>query len=240
LRNADAPARSREWTTISNRSVSNTLVIGEFAIALALLAGTGLFVRCFVRLQGVDPGFLSEKLLIMRIDLHVGRTSAQQIAYFRQVIDRVSALPGVRSAAAVDGFLRSDREEAIEVKGRHFSNADRTDSLPVAIIHEKMAKAYWPNKNPIGKQFRFSAAPSSPWLTVVGVAGDMRRQGLERETIPQVFRPDAQDSEDMLEVIVRTVNDAAPMAELVRREIQSLDRSVAKFDIGTVEQRLSE
>jgi predicted permease len=268
LRNAAAPAASRKWTTVSNRNVHNALVIGEFAIALVLLTGAGLLVRSFVRLQGVDPGFRPEKMLIMRIDLHVGRTSPQQIAYFRQVIERVSALPGVRSAAAVDGLLRSDPEEAIEVKGRrpqqpgpsddviagplfqtagialkkgrYFSDADRTGSLPVAIVNEKMAKTYWPNEDPIGKQFRFSARLSSPWLTIVGVTGDMRRQGLEREAIPQVFRPDAQDSEDMLEVIVRTVNDAAPMAEVVRREIQSLDRSVAKFDISTVEQRLGE
>jgi predicted permease len=268
LRNAVAPARSREWTTISNRSARNVLVIGEFAIALILLAGAGLMVRSFVRLQGVAPGFRPEKLLSMRIDLHVGRTSAQQIAYFRQVIERVSALPGVRSAAAVDGLLLSDPEDAIEVKGRaplqpgpsddviagpffqtagiplkrgrYFSDSDRTGSLPVAIINEKMARVYLPNEDPIGKQFRFSARPSSPWVTVVGVAGDMRRQGLEREAIPQVFRPDAQDSEDMLEVIVRTVNDAAPMAEVVRREIQSIDRSVAKFDVSTVEQQLGE
>jgi predicted permease len=268
LRNAAAPARSREWTTISNRSVRNVLVIGEFAIALILLAGAGLMVRSFVRLQGVAPGFQPEKLLSMRIDLHVGRTSAQQIAYFQQVIERVSALPGVRSAAAVEGLLQSDPEDAIEVKGRaplqpgpsddliagpffqtagiplkrgrYFSDSDRTGSLPVAIINEKLGRVYWPNEDPIRKQFRFSARPLSPWVTVVGVAGDMRRQGLEREAIPQVFRPDAQGSEDMLEVIVRTVNDAAPMAEVVRREIQSIDRSVAKFDINSVEQQLSE
>jgi predicted permease len=268
VRNAVAPARSREWTTISDRSVRNAIVIGEFAIALVLLAGAGLLVRSFIRLQGVDRGFQPDHLLIMRIDLHVGRTSGQQIAYFRQAIERVSSLPGVRSAAAVEGFLQSDPEDAIEVKGRlpqqpgpsddliagpffetagirlkrgrYFSEADRAGSLPVAIINEKMAKLYWPDEDPIGKQFRFSARPSSPWLTVVGVTADMRRQGLEREPIPQVFRPDEQDSQDMLELIVRTVNDAGPMAEVVRRRIQSLDPSVAKFDITTVEQRLSD
>jgi predicted permease len=268
VRNAVAPARAREWTTVSNRSVRNAIVIGEFAIALVLLAGAGLLVRSFIRLQSVDPGFQPDHLLTMRIDLHVGRTSAQRIAYFRQAIERVSNLPGVRSAAAVEGFLQSDPEDAVEVKGRlpqqpgpsddviagpffqtagirlkrgrYFSDADRAASLPVAVINEKMAKLYWPDEDPIGKQFRFSARPSSPWLTVVGVTADMRRQGLEREPIPQVFRPNEQDSEDMLEVIVRTVNDAGPMAEVVRRQIQSLDPSVAKFDIATVERRLSE
>lgn len=52
-------------------------------------------VRSFVLLPNVDPGFRPEKLLSMPIDLHVGRTSAQQVQYFRDVIDRVQAIPGV-------------------------------------------------------------------------------------------------------------------------------------------------
>ena len=267
LRNASAaPARSRGWTTVSHRSARNAIVVGEFALALVLLTGTGLLVRSFIRLQGVDPGFQPDHLLIMRIDLHVGRTAAQRIAYFHQVTEQVSSLQGVQSAAAVDGFLESDPEEAIQIegrppqqpgpsddvitgpffqtariplkRGRYFSAADRADSLPVAIINEKMAKLYWPNEDPIGKQFRFSARSRSPWVTVVGVTADVRRQSLEREPIPQVFRPDEQDSEDMLEIIVRTANDPASMAEAVRERIRSVDPTVAKFGIATVEQRL--
>jgi predicted permease len=268
VRNGMTPVRSREWTTVSNRSVRNLIVVGEFAIALVLLTGAGLMVRSFVRLQKVDPGFRPEKLLMMRIDLHVGRTSAQQVAYFRNVIDRVSALPGVRSAAAISGLLLSDPEDAIQIDGRppqqpgpsddviagpffqtagiplklgrYFSDQDRFGSLPVAVINEKMARFYWPDEDPVGKRFRFPDHSSSPWVTVVGVTGDMRRQGLEKEAIPQVFRPDAQESEDMMEVIVRTAGDPAPTAAVVRGAIQSLDKSVAKFDIGTVEQLLGQ
>jgi putative ABC transport system permease protein len=67
----------------------------------------------------------------------------------------------------------------------------------------------------------------------------MRRQSVEKQALPQVFRPDAQESEDMLEVIVRTAGDAQPMADTVRREIQSIDKSVAKFEVTTVERKLS-
>jgi putative ABC transport system permease protein len=267
VRSGGVLARSRQWTTVSNRDVRNIIVVGEFAIAMVLLTGAGLMLRSFVRLQNVDPGFRPEKLLIMRIDLHVGRTSAQQIAYFREAIDRVSALPGVRSASAISGFLLSDPEDAITIegrppqqpgpsddliagpffqtagiplkRGRYFTDEDRAGSEPVAIINERMAQTYWPNEDPTGKRFRFPSHRSSPWTTVVGVTGDMRRQGLEQEAIPQVFRPDAQESEDMLEVIVRTMGDPEPLALQVRRAIQSIDKSVAKFDVTNVEQQLA-
>ena len=87
-------------------------MVGEFSIALVLLAAAGLMVRSFLLLQTVDPGFRPEKLLIMRIDLHVGRTAGQQVAYFRDTIERAQTISGVLSAGAISGFLRSDPEDA--------------------------------------------------------------------------------------------------------------------------------
>jgi predicted permease len=268
LRNGTALARSRQWTTVANRSVRNMLVAGEFSIALVLLAGAGLMVRSFVRLQNVDPGFRPEKLLSMRIDLHVGRTAAQQVAYFRDAIERVQRIPGVRSAAAVSGFLRSDPEDSVEIegraprqpgpcddsiagpffetagiplkKGRFFSDEDRRGSPPVAIVNETMARTYWPGEDPIGKRFRFPGGGSNAWISVVGVTGDMRRQGIEKQVAPQVFRPHTQDTDDMLEVIVRTSADPQAIAAAARAEIQSMDTSVAKFAVTTIDQQLGE
>src|ERR1039457_2840641 len=268
MRNGTALARSRQWTTVANRGVRNMLVIGEFSIALVVLAGAGLMLRSFLLLQTVDPGFDPEKLLIMRIDLHVGRTAAQEVAYFRDAIERVRTIPGVLSAAAISGFLWSDPEDRVQIegrapqqpgpcddliagpffetagipleKGRFFSDQDGPNAPAVAIINETMAKTYWPGEDAIGKRFRFPRGESSPWTTVVGVTGDMHRQGLERQVVPQVFRPDAQQSEDMLEVIVRTSVDPGAIAATVESEIQSLDKSVAKFRGTTVEQQLGQ
>jgi predicted permease len=268
LRNGTMLARSRQWTTVANRGVRNMLVVGEFSIALVLLAAAGLMVRSFLLLQTVDPGFRPEKLLVMRIDLHVGRTSAQQIQYFRDAIERVQTIPGVVSAGAISGFLRSDPEDAVQIegrvpqqpgpcddliagpffqtasipllKGRFFSDQDGPNAPAVAIVNEMMAKTYWAGEDAIGKRFRFPGGQSSPWTTVVGITGDMHRQGLEKQVVPQVFRPDAQQSEDMLEVIVRTAGDPRAIAPAVQSEIQSLDKSVAKFQVTTVEQQLGQ
>ena len=64
----------------------------------------------------------------------------------------------------------------------------------VAIINDAMARRLWPGRDPVGKRFMLGAADSGkPWFTVVGVVGDMRRQGLENEPIPQMFEPLAQN-----------------------------------------------
>jgi predicted permease len=266
MRTGTVLARSRQWTTVANRGVRNVLVVGEFSIALVLLAAAGLMLRSFLLLQNVDPGFRPEKLLTMRIDLHVGRTAAQQVQYFRDAIERVQTIPGVSSAGAISGFLRSDPEDAVQIEGRvpqqpgpcddliagpffetagiplkqgrFFSDQDGPSAPSVAIINETMAKTYWPGEDAIGKRFRFPGGESSPWTTVVGVTGDMHRQGLEKQVVPQVFRPDAQQPEDMLEIIARTSGDPRAIAGTVQSEIQSLDKSVAKFQVTTVEQQL--
>jgi predicted permease len=125
-------------------------------------------------------------------------------------------------------------------RGRVFSDQDRADAPPVAIVNETMARAYWPGEDAVGKRFRFPGDRSKAWITVVGVAGDMHRQGLEKQVVPQVFRPHAQGPDDMLDVIVRTSADAAALAPVVRDEIQDMDKSVAKFGVKTVEQQMEE
>jgi MacB-like periplasmic core domain len=62
-------------------------------------------------------------------------------------------------------------------KGRFFSEDDRSDSPPVAIINETMARTYWPAEDALGKRFRFPGAGSNRWYAVVGVVGDMHRRG---------------------------------------------------------------
>ncbi len=259
-------AGSRQWTSVSTRRVRDLLVAGEFALALVLVTAAGLLIHSFMRLRTVELGFRPDHLLTMRIDLHVGKTNDGQAAYFEEAIRRVGSLPGVRSAAAITGFLTTDPEDEVEVegrppqqpgpcedliagpyfetagiplvKGRVFSDQDRRNSLPVAIINETMARAYWPGADPIGKRFRFRA--TTPWLTVTGVTGDMRRHGIEYQVKPQVFRPHRQGSENMMDVIVRTSSEPSTLAGAIQREIQTIDKTVAKFRIATVDHELGE
>jgi predicted permease len=257
---------SRQWTSASTRLAGDLLVVGEFALALILIVSATLLTRSFLRLRAVELGFRPDHLLTMRVDLHVGKTMDQQSEYFEEAIRRAEAVPGVLSAAAIEGFLRTDPEDSVQIEGRPtqhpgpcedlisgrffetagiplrrgrvFSAHDRRGAPPVAIINETMARTYWPGDDPLGKKFRFREP--APWITVVGVAGDVRRQGIDQQVAPQVFLPHRQGSENMMDVIVRTRTEPAALAGAVQKEIQSVDKSVAKFRISTVIQEIGE
>ncbi len=81
--------------------IKSLLVVGQVALSLLLLIGAGLLLRSFGRLLGVDPGFDAHNVLTMNISLPTVKyvRPAQQIAFFDEVLRRVSVLPGVRNAA---------------------------------------------------------------------------------------------------------------------------------------------
>ena len=85
------------------RRVLGALVVAEVALSLVLLAGAGLLVRSFMRLQQIDPGFRAKGLLTARVQVPGSRYDDDRkiAAFYEGAIERISALPGVRSAAGV-------------------------------------------------------------------------------------------------------------------------------------------
>ncbi len=70
--------------------------------------------------------------------------------------------------------------------GRGFTDGDREDTQPVAIVTESLARRYWPNADPIGKRIKLG---TGPWLTVVGVSGNHIHDWFERRNYPTIYRP---------------------------------------------------
>jgi putative ABC transport system permease protein len=105
----------------SNR-LRRALVLGETALSLLLLAGAGLLLRSFVQLLKVDPGFRPEGVLTMRVSLPDAKYSRpEQIrGFYREVLDRIRALPGVQSAGAINflplGGLNSSGTTTIDTE----------------------------------------------------------------------------------------------------------------------------
>jgi putative ABC transport system permease protein len=95
----------RTGTGGSHNRVRRILVVGEFAMALALLAGAGLAMHSFWNLTRVDLGVRTDHVLSFNLDQADGRFKdpAQIDTYYRQILNRIQAIPGVSAAAAVTG-----------------------------------------------------------------------------------------------------------------------------------------
>ena len=77
------------------------------------------------------------------------------------------------------------------VAGRWLAETDRDGKEDVALINEAMAQKYWPGENALGRRFR-QGGPDRPWITVVGIVGNVRHNGVTAEVKPKFYRAFAQ------------------------------------------------
>ena len=125
--------------------------------------------------------------------------------------------------------------------GRFFTAQDDADAPPVVIINENMARRYWPNEDPIGKRFKYGGEQSqAPWMTIVGVVGDMRRTGYDRPIRYETFLPTRQSPRGALTLVVRTAGDPLALVSAVRGQIRALDPEQPIYQIAWMEQMLSD
>jgi putative ABC transport system permease protein len=121
-----------------SRRARNLLVISEIALAQVLLVGAGLLIMSFLRLQAVDPGFNPSQLLTARLSLSVTKYSDQQkkIAFYNQVLERLQAIPGVRSVALVMNLplSGSNMNRGFLVEGRPEPKPDENVTVDYQVI----------------------------------------------------------------------------------------------------------
>jgi predicted permease len=122
------------------------------------------------------------------------------------------------------------------MRGRSFSSHDGPGSPLVAIVDESAVKRYWPGEDPTGQRFKGQdrRGPNDDWITVVGVAGDARRQGLDRSPIPHVYLPAQQSAGVTPDIVVRTAGDAQAVAAPVRQAIRESDRTAIVSPVTTL------
>jgi putative ABC transport system permease protein len=128
------------------------------------------------------------------------------------------------------------------VRGRSFNDADRAGAPAVAIVNETLARRYWPGEDPIGRRIRTGDTPNTPWITIVGIIGDVRHRGLDEGPEPELYlsqwqyavpfqtivlRADGRESAAIvaLRAAVRSIDPDIPVSQVVRLD-DLLDRSV--------------
>ena len=150
----------------------------------------------------------------------------------------VGEFPNAGMAPVTAGYFEMMRIPLLE--GRSFDRSDTPTSPPVAIINSSTARRYWPNASPLGKQIRqgFPNAPYGPWRAIVGVVGDIKQEGVDRETPQQVFLPVVQQPRTTVFAVARTRGPVAGSS--IEAAIHDLDRTIPVFNDRTIEQVMSE
>jgi len=118
------------------------------------------------------------------------------------------------------------------IKGRFFTDADKTDAPPVIIVNQAFAKKFWPNRDALGKRIVMGGMSEHPnWITIVGVVGDVRHFGLDIDPKPEMYVPFAQDPYFTTIYVVRSNQDPRSLLPAIRREIQAIDSAVPLANI---------
>jgi putative ABC transport system permease protein len=120
------------------------------------------------------------------------------------------------------------------LRGRDFSQSDTAEKPGTAIVSAATAKRYWDREDPIGQ--RISLDRGKTWLTIVGVAGDVKFFGLDKDALDEVYLYSGQNPGGGGNILVRTNLDAASIGQTVTTAVHGLDPQQPVTDIITLAQ----
>ena len=127
--------------------------------------------------------------------------------------------------------------------GRDFSAMDREGQPLVAIVNETFVRQLLPGQNPIGMRIDWARSNEAhKWMTIVGVAGDVKHSGLNQPVDPAVYAPFSQNEEawrKFMTLVIRTRVPVAGLVEDVKKQVWSLDRQIPLSGIQSMDDLLA-
>jgi putative ABC transport system permease protein len=123
------------------------------------------------------------------------------------------------------------------IRGRDFAERDVTGQPQVMIINEELARRFFPDEDPLGKRIVLSG--NSIW-TIIGIAGNVRNQGIEKEPRAEIFFPHGQAPYGFSTIVARTNDDPLKSVAAVRNVFRSLDKDQPLYNVKTVERVVSD
>jgi len=192
----------------SSQRLQNCVAVTEIALALVLLIAGGLLLRSFARLLDSPFGFNPQNAFVVRtIFDHVRYPDPlKRDSIQKELLDRISHLPGVSAVAEASHLPLSDSRQIgfrlehaapddfhwaenslvspgyfhamgiVLIEGRDFTSEDRRDSQPVAIVSQTLSRQYFPGQNPIGQRFQWG---DRAMFRIIGVAADVHVSSLD-------------------------------------------------------------
>ena len=264
--------------TSSERSgnvIRKVLIAVQVAFSFVLLIGAGLMVRSFVNIIHVNPGFATESVFAVRLNLNGERfdTEAQRQSLGDRIVQKLMTIHGVKHAAVgssfpldqdnlntgggrpirfqVEGDPRPEGElppvttarsaspdyfktlEIPLIMGRTFLESDNEKAPKVVLLNQTVSRRRFGKENPVGK--RITIDDGENWMTIVGVVGDVKEFGLERETPYQIYRPFAQVP-NLGSALIRANGEQSAIVEQLRRALRDTEPLMAVVRVETMEQ----
>ncbi|HEY9229464.1 MAG TPA: ABC transporter permease, partial [Gemmatimonadaceae bacterium] len=240
------------------------IVAVEVALVCVLLTGAGLLARSLDRVLRVDPGFAADDLVTIRVDPQRSLTRQQRTAYFDAVVREVRGVPGVdrigltdalplgdnfgwrrwsvrlpewdRSVESPSPLVRMIDEDYLNTmkiplrEGRLFATTDDSASERVIILNEQLARKLWPGRSPVGQVLQTSGVRR----VVVGVVGDTRYFGLDRDPDMEMYMPLRTGDYSSVDLVVRSALPAATLAPAIRAALRRVDSNLPAVEFRTM------
>ena len=272
LQLTDALKDGRDTEGAGTKSrLAKVLVISQVTLSLVLLVGAGLFLRSLVNLTNVDTGFNKENVLRLQTDASsIGYKfdDPRLKALYRQIEERVGALPGVRAASyssftfgegswntsvTVPGY---DTDPNVDVKhnvvgngyfatmqipliaGRTFGTEDTATSQRVAVISERMARTMFPKVDPIGHQYHIGSSSNPYQVEVIGIVKDVKFGNLQEAPETLDYIPYTQRSGYLDDFEVRYTGDFNATSAAVQQAIHSVDHNLPITRVTTLDEQV--
>jgi putative ABC transport system permease protein len=242
------------------------LAAAQIALAVILLVGAGLLLRSFMMRVSVPLGFRPEGVLgvelpwsenrhidelLERLRALPGVQAAGAATAFPQdsadtscdACFEIEGRPKERGKAHDTGYMAATadffRAAGMTIRqGRFFTAADGAEAPKVAVINEALARRDFRDRDPIGRQVRWSG---NDWYTVIGVVGNVKGFGVAGDPMPAVYLPNRQASwGNGVQVLLRTAVPPMSLAATVRKELRSWNKQMTIEKLDTVENMLAE
>jgi predicted permease len=250
------------------------LVVTQVILCLLLLFSAGLFVRSLQTLDGQDSGFEREKVIIVRVEPRgsdqrgVPGTPARLDRIYRDLLQRVASIPGVRAASLAhfgptsrvgySGPLRAPDGTEHRIPqmmvypnyfatmdiplraGRDFSERDLDESAPlVGVVNEAFVRQIMHGENAIGRRIPVERGDRA--REIIGVVKDTRYASLKDETPPLMYQPFLQTNtgRGQMTLHVRVAENAPGVISRIREEVQHIDRDMPLFAIQTLAEQMN-
>jgi predicted permease len=248
-------------------SMRDVLTVLEIALAVVLLATSGVLVRTLANLIAVRPGFEPSGVLTMRVN-RAPAWSRDSISRFYDVaVDRLRSLPGVTDVAIADcapqsggcsgtGVQLPDRPERAPVPaGIHWITPDWNAVMRVPLVRGRLIEPSDRKGTPFVVLVSETAAQTlwpgedplgKPvmWETgdtarVIGVVGDVRFRGIQSRPMAEIYMSYYQQPLSYRMMLhLRTTQDPAFVAEAARRALREVARGFPVYDVATLEERI--